>query len=151
MRSQLLLLPVCLLITGGCADSAVKTYPVRGVVVFPDGKPLRQGTVEFELIDREHPNTATAEIQSDGSFELGTFELDDGARAGRHRAVVIADHMIGNSYERPGLIPESSLHPRYRDFRSSRLVFEVKPEINNIIITVDYAAKPEERPDASQQ
>jgi hypothetical protein len=151
MRSLLLLLPAALLISGGCTDSAVKTYPVRGVVVFPDGKPLREGTVEFELIDREKSNTATAEIQPDGSFQLGTFALDDGARVGKHRAVVIADQLIGNGYERPGLIPESQVHPRYREFRTSKLVFEVKPEINNIIITVDYAPEPETAEERSKR
>ena len=125
--------------SGGCSDPDVVTYPVRGIVRFTDGKLLREGTVEFETLRREKPITATGEIGPDGSFVLGTYESDDGAVVGKHRAVVIADYEIGTGYERPWLIPEAPLHPKYRDFRSSGLMFEVKPEDNDIIIEVEYA------------
>jgi hypothetical protein len=123
----------------GCSDSERKTYPVRGIVRFPDGKVLREGSVEFEIIGRKDPITATGVIGPDGSFVLGTYELDDGALAGKHRVVVIADYVIGSGAERPGLIPESTLDPRYRDYRRSGLVHEVKPDTNNIVIEVEYA------------
>ncbi len=61
------------------------------------------------------------------------------ALAGKHRVVVIDDYVIGNGAERPGLIPEPTLHPRYREYRRSGLVFEVKPETNNFVIEVEYA------------
>lgn len=122
----------------GCLDSGRETYPVRGIVRFPDGKVLRDGSVEFEII-REDPITATGVIGPDGSFVLGTHELDDGALAGKHRVVVIADYVIGSGAERPELIPEPTLHPRYRDYRKSGLVLEVKPETNSIVIEVEYA------------
>lgn len=123
----------------GCSDDANKTYPVRGIVRFPDGKVLRDGSIEFEIMGRDEPVTATGMIGPDGSFELGTFELDDGAFAGKHRVVVISDYVIGNGAERPGLIPESALDPRYRDYRRSGLVHEVKPQSNNIVVEVTYA------------
>ena len=128
-----------LAVVSGCSDGNPKTYPVQGEVRFPDGKPLTKGTVEFELLDQEKPITATGEISSDGSFVLGTFELDDGAIAGRHRAVVIADHQIGTGVERPGKVPSPGLHPRYRDFKTSGLEFTVEPGENKIPIEVDYA------------
>ena len=124
--------------TIGCTDSDRRTYPVTGIVRFPDGKVLRDGSVEFEIIGRDDPVTARASIGPDGSFALGTFELDDGALPGKHRVVVFADYMIGNGAERPGLIPEQQLHSKYRDYRRSELVYEVKPETNNIVVEVQY-------------
>ena len=129
----------------GCGDAGKKTYPVHGVVRFPDGKLLRRGTVEFELISRENPSMSTAEIHPDGSFTMGTNDLDDGAVAGTYRAVVIADHRIGNGFERPGLIPPPIVHERYRDFLTSKLQFEVKEETNHFVIDVDYAPKTTEQ------
>jgi hypothetical protein len=123
----------------GCSDSTPNTYPVRGIVRFPDGQLLREGSVEFEIIGRKPPVTATGSIGPDGSFALGTYEADDGALAGKHRVVVIADYVIGNGAERPGLIPPPTLHPKYRSYRTSDLVHEVKPETNNIVIEVEYA------------
>lgn len=127
------------LATAGCSDSTRDTYPVRGIVRFPDGRLLRDGSVEFEIIGRKTPVTATGGIGPDGSFVLGTYEADDGALVGKHRVVVIADYVIGNGAERPGLIPEPELHPKYRSYRTSNLVHEVKPATNNIVIEVDYA------------
>lgn len=123
----------------GCSDPGQRTYAVRGIVRFPDGEVLRDGSVEFEIIGREKPVTATGVIGPDGSFVLGTYELDDGALPGKHRVVVIADYVIGSGAERPGLIPEPTVHARYRDYRSSGLVHEVKPGTNNIVIEVERA------------
>ena len=125
----------------GCSESGRSVYPVSGIVRFPDGQVLRDGTVEFEIVGRNPPVTATGSIGPDGSFVLGTFEASDGALVGKHRVVVIADYVIGSGPERPGLIPESMLHEKYRNFRTSGLVHEVKPEINNIVIEVEYAAE----------
>jgi hypothetical protein len=123
----------------GCTDTAARTYPVRGIVRFPDGKLLRDGSIEFEILGRDDPVTARGIIGPDGSFGLGTFELEDGALVGKHRVVVFADYMIGGGAERPGLIPEQQLDPKFRDYRRSGLVYEVKPELNNIVVEVDYA------------
>ena len=125
----------------GCSSRNPTTHPVHGEVRFPDGRPLTKGSVEFELLDQEMPITATGEISNDGTFVLGTFELDDGAIAGRHRAVVIADHEIGTGVERPGKLPPPTLHPRFRDFKTSGLEFTVEPGENEIIIDVDYAPR----------
>jgi hypothetical protein len=125
----------------GCSGGNPKTHPVRGTVRFPDGKPLTHGTVEFELTDAEKPITATGQIREDGTFVLGTFAPDDGAIAGRHRAVVIADQQIGTGVERPGVLPPSALHPRFRDFKTSGLEFTVEPGENEITIPVEYAPR----------
>jgi hypothetical protein len=127
----------------GCSDPNRETYPVRGIVQFPDGKLLREGTIEFEIMGREQPITATGAIGPDGSFVLGTHSLDDGALAGEHRVVVIADYEIGTGAERPGLIPPPLLHEKYRAFQTSGLVLTVRPETNNLIVKVEYAPQPD--------
>ena len=122
-------------IASGCSEQP-KTYLVHGMVVFPDGKPLTKGTVEFEVTASSKPITATGAIGLDGTFELGTYAAKDGAIVGQHRVVVIADHMIGTGEERPEALPPPVLDPKYHDYKTSGLTFTVKPEVNNILIEV---------------
>jgi hypothetical protein len=126
------------LVLSGC-DSRPETFLVHGMVVYPDGKPLTEGTVEFEALDLKKPITASGEINEDGTFQLGTYEANDGAIAGKHRAAVIANYEIGTGVERPGLIPPPVLDPKFSDFTTSPLEFEVKASPNNILVEVDYA------------
>ncbi len=138
-KSLFLSVGVLIATATGCTDPQSKTYPVRGIVRFTDGKLLRDGLVEFEIMGRKQPTTATGEIRPDGTFVLGTHSLDDGALAGKHRVVVISDYSIGTGAERPGLIPEVQLHRKYRDFNSSGLIHEVQPRTNNFVLEVEYA------------
>ena len=112
------------------------------MVVYPDGKPLTEGTVEFETHHLKKPITASGEINEDGTFQIGTFEANDGAIAGTHRVAVIANFEIGTGVERPGLLPPPMLDPRFSDFKTSTLEFEIKPSPNNILVEVDYAPPP---------
>ena len=137
------LMPLFVLIIAslGCSNGNPRTHRVRGVVRFPDGLPLTSGTIEFEALDQERPVMATSEVAKDGTFELGTFSMDDGAVEGRHRVVVTSSQVIGTGAERPGLIEPSKLHPRFADFNTSGLEFEVKPGKNEFTVTVEYAPK----------
>jgi hypothetical protein len=133
---------VLLLVTAfGCSNGNPKTYDVHGVVSFPDGAPLTKGTIEFESLDTETPLTARSEIAEDGTFELGTFDADDGAVAGRHRVVVVSNHEIGTGAERPDQLERPTLHPRFADFKTSGLEFEVKPDENEFTVAVEYAPR----------
>ena len=140
-RKTMAFVALLFVVASGCFNRNPTTHPVHGEVRFPDGRPLTKGSVEFELLDQEMPITATGEISEDGTFVLGTFELDDGAIAGRHRAAVIADHQIGTGVERPGMLPPPTLHPRFRDFKTSGLEFMVEPGENKIVIEIDYAPR----------
>lgn len=122
----------------GCSGQ-VATYPVRGMVVYPDGKPVTKGSVEFDAIDQKKPITAAGQISPDGTFQLGTYAPNDGAIAGEHRVAVIADYQIGTGIERPDELPPPVLDPKFRDFKTSGLKVTVKPSVNNILIEVDYA------------
>ena len=138
-RPQFLLVMIAIFGLVGCSDTERPIYPVRGIVRFPDGKVLRDGSVEFEIIGVEKPVTATGKVQPDGSFVLGTYQRDDGALVGKHRVVVVSNNNSGSLHERPGFVQESVLHEKYRSYRSSGLTYEVKPETNNFVIEVDYA------------
>ena len=140
-RSMVLVLSILFAMLSGC-DSQPETFLVHGMVVYPDGQPLTEGTVEFETQHGKKPITATGEINEDGTFQIGTFEANDGAIAGTHRVAVIADFQIGTGIERPGLLPPPMLDPRFSDFTTSTLQFEIKPSPNNILVEVDYAPPP---------
>lgn len=134
-RFRILLVTVTLIGHVGC-DSTVRTYPVHGRVIFPNGVPLTFGTIEFESLDVDPPVTASGQIGGDGYFSLGTYALNDGALPGRHRAAVIADVQISNGWERPDRIPEEAVDRRFRDFQTSGLEFEVVEKANNIQVIV---------------
>lgn len=121
----------------GCSQQP-PTYPVHGMVIYPDGKPVTRGTIEFEPVGTTKPMTASGEIRSDGTFRLGTYRLDDGAVAGEHRAAVISDYSIGTGVERPGEIPPAQLGSKFRSVKTSGLKFRVEPRMNNFVIDVDY-------------
>lgn len=122
----------------GCGDGNPPTYSVTGTVKFADGKPLTTGTIEFEAQDHELAITATGEIDSEGRFSLGTFDINDGAIEGRHRVAIISDFQIGNEAERPGLIPKSELDPKYRTFENSGLEKIVTDGTNEFEFVVDH-------------
>lgn len=79
----------------GCGQQGIATYPVRGKVVFSDGEPVKFGRVEF--YHSEHDLTSHGTIQADGSFQLGTYEKQDGAPAGSHEVVVTQLIMPGET------------------------------------------------------
>ena len=110
-------------------------------MAFADGEKLTSGSVEFETIGVKKPVSSTGVITADGTFQLGTFGPNDGVPLGRHRAVVISDFQIGTGHERPGLIPDATLDPRYRDFKTSGLEFEVNSGENTFEILVERASK----------
>ena len=54
----------------GCGPAAPAVYPVAGVVVFPDGTPVKSGTIEFEP------------LSGPTHFTMGGY-VDSLSRAGR--------------------------------------------------------------------
>jgi hypothetical protein len=137
VRLEWFALALCLTLAG-CGEGRLKTYPVSGTIAFADGKPVQSGTVELESI--EHGTTATGTIRQDGSFVLGTFTSDDGAAAGRHRAIVVQliveDGGIAHTIDHG---PPVDL--RYGSYETSDLIVEIRPEDDNEIhLTLDAGA-----------
>lgn len=69
------------LLTMGCGGDGKTTHKVTGTVKFSDGSPLTKGTVVFA----SDMTSAQGGIQSDGSYALGTYGVDDGAPAGSYK------------------------------------------------------------------
>jgi hypothetical protein len=86
---------VILVAVVGCGNPGGTRPPmgkVTGKVIY-DGKPVTTGTITFIPIQGKGGDTgqnAIGDIHSDGSFTLTTFDTDDGAILGQHKAIVIA-------------------------------------------------------------
>ncbi len=74
----------------GCQGKHPGLVPVTGTVTI-DGKPLTMG--EVRILAANH-RPAIGRINPDGSFTLSSFELNDGAPAGKHLATVTAVESI---------------------------------------------------------
>lgn len=111
----------------GCDSNRLETAHVRGTVTL-DGQPYTQGgTVLF------HPEAsgkmATGTIQTDGAFELSTYEAGDGAVVGTHRVSVLsAVPPTDEAAEgQPAALRLSSIPKKYASPERSGLRFEVRP------------------------
>jgi hypothetical protein len=133
--------PLCLLLYllvlscffTGC-DGNPPTYPVSGKVVFPSGSAVRMGTIETK--SRTLGVNARGKIQSDGTFQLTTFEPDDGAVAGVHDCVVV-QLVIGEDLKSPGS-SFGVVDPKHNSYQTSGLTIEVKPDsTNQFVLRVD--------------
>ncbi|MCI0463975.1 MAG: hypothetical protein L0Z62_44140 [Gemmataceae bacterium] len=118
----------------GCGGG--RTFPVRGKVVYRDGKPFPGGLVVFQPVDAGNKHSADGEIQPDGRFELRTFHPGDGVVPGKYRALISPPHPAGDRGDKR--VPRSKLiAPRYLSFDTSGLEFTVKAESNEFTIEVD--------------
>ena len=95
-RARCRWLPAALVAVGlACSGGGgPKTYPVKGTVVTPGGKPWAGGRITFRAVS-DPGLLAAGEIQPDGSFALVTHYLVDGqpktkagAVAGEHAVTV---------------------------------------------------------------
>jgi hypothetical protein len=77
---------------GGCTPSGqVKTYPVKGRVMF-EGKPmLGGGGISLVPLVDQPGKTAGGTIQPDGTYVLGTYKEADGSMAGEFRVVIFQE------------------------------------------------------------
>lgn len=97
-------------------------HPVSGHVKFPDGTPLKKGRIVFQGGD---PNTGSwGLIRPDGSFVLGTADVDDGVPTGSYQVYIanaVTDpppNFAGNFISRP------LIDPKYMDPETSGLTYE---------------------------
>jgi hypothetical protein len=104
-----------------------QAYPVRGKVVLADGTPVRTGRVVFHPRDNPAGIEAFGDIRNDGSFDLTTYQLHDGAVPGAY--VVTIDpftYVKGN----PEILPGNRIPRRYTETETSDLLAEVKAQDN---------------------
>jgi hypothetical protein len=120
-----------LVLVAGCGGKG--TYPVEGKVVYPDGTvatDLAGHSVNFE--SAELKVSATGEVQSDGSFKLGTYENDDGALPGKYRVTVFRPLPVGDEPT-----PRDMIDPKYKSLDTSGLEVTIEPKVNAVTLTVE--------------
>ena len=134
-----LVLFVGIVVAVGCGDNGrVRTYPVSGKVVFPDGKPLPGGNIICIGDSEEVALTARASINDDGTFVLGTYEEDDGATEGKH--LVSIDPPVPENFNPDAGPPPKLIHTRYQHPDTSGLEFTVDPDGPNEV-TLEVSLK----------
>ena len=143
--TQLCVLPVvALLMLGGCSGDS-RVGKVQGMVKL-DGKPVADAGVSFTPIDGGR--SAFGVTAADGSFELTSYEIGDGAQIGNHVVTIMAvDEEVSSKAEElaeeHGSLAEvmspKAMQPKekwrvpepYSDASTSGLEFEVKSgEVN---------------------
>ena len=137
MNVKMLRCLVCLCVIAslaGCASDQVPTWPTTGKVVFADGSPVRTGTIELE--SQAHELSASGRIEEDGTFVLGTYDLDDGAVAGDHAVIVVQfilnDGTVDHTRDHGRKVP-----PIFASYESSGLTTTVaEGQPNELTITL---------------
>jgi hypothetical protein len=124
-------------IGSGC-NSHIATYPVSGTVSFEDGQPVPYGAIEFR--NEQSGLSARAQLDKSGAFALGTFTADDGAPAGKYRAIVTQYFNAPSSTARVRMDEGHQAHDpdadvrvatEVADFSTSPLRAEVSPDSEN--------------------
>ena len=114
----------CLVVLVGCGKTPETLYPVRGTV-FVGESPLDGGTIQFEMLEQGAASgkvyTASAQIQSDGSYALSTFG-EPGAPAGEHRVWVSPNFAampdkLGVDNLRRSTVPKKYMVPTTTDLK----------------------------------
>jgi hypothetical protein len=97
------------------------TFPVSGKVLVGD-RPLARAVVTFHPLDDAKGARAYARTDAEGAFSLSTYEIGDGAPAGRYAVSVLQDADAAAA-------PASAA---YANPKTSGLIVEVKPETNEL-------------------
>ena len=123
----------------GCKSHPAATHPVSGKVVFADGTPLRTGgIILFKPMATEGQPVfdARGTLTADGTFQLSTFEKEDGAVAGKHQVLVRAKR-DADDYLKWGVVPRPVIDPRFEHYETSGLEFTVAEGENDFTIDVE--------------
>jgi hypothetical protein len=122
-----LIVVACL--SNGCGGKSAgeRVYPVQGQV-FYEGKPAAKATV-FLIPVGAAPGAVRphATVEDDGSFQVSTYGLHDGAPAGKYDVTVVWTKPARGDDVGDSLIPT-----RYGDPRTSKLSVEIKEQPNEL-------------------
>src|SRR5262245_36348370 len=126
-------LSAALLITSGCSNGRIKTYPVGGQVLY-NGDPLKGVDIALHPMDPKndtgYPPHATTD--ANGKFTLTTFLKDDGAPAGEFRvAVAFAVEAIDEGSDQ-GKRLSFQVPEKYHRAETSGLTVTIKPGSNDL-------------------
>jgi hypothetical protein len=134
LRALLLLGGALLLATAwGCNSGQKPVYPVKGRLTWEDGSKVTQlsgGMVIFQCDTEEM--SAKASIDEQGAFVLGTYKLDDGAVAGKHKVAIMqpADENAGD-YRALQVVDR-----KYESMETTDLEATIEAKTNEIVLKV---------------
>lgn len=122
-------------LVAGCSSDRLPTYAVQGQAVFPDGSPVRTGSIELKSV--QHGVQARGDIASDGSFQLTTYEENDGAVEGVHQCVLVQLVMVEELTNfKPST--EGVVDPRFGSYTTSDLECRISDsDDNRVKLTVE--------------
>ena len=110
----------------GCGGDKLHVTSVKGKVTF-QGKPLQFGSVLFQPVGKGLP--ARGEIQSDGTFVLGTYSGSDGAVVGKHKVRITCNDTQNPDYKlapgEEGMVGKSLIPEKYTRAETSGLTADV--------------------------
>jgi hypothetical protein len=122
-----MLLAACLL--SGCSDSGrVPTFPAGGIVRFADGQPLSGGSI---ICESPQGLSARGKIDATGKFQLGTYELDDGAVEGKHLVAISPKLSAERERDAAKRTAPAMLDDRYANAQTSGIEIDVKADGEN--------------------
>lgn len=127
-----IILSAVLLALAGCG-SGRKTAYVKGAVLYA-GKPVHGGMLIFGPVGNgKVGEPASATIQEDGSYSLGTYRAGDGAVIGKHRVIFTPPQPKLTDEQRtdPNFEPPP---PEFQNMIPKEAEVEVKPGQNTIDI-----------------
>jgi hypothetical protein len=111
---------VLVVVLTGCGKSKGPEVAEAHGIVTLDGKPVTEG---FVFVTPSKGRMAKGEIQSDGSFVLGTFTNKDGVQVGQHPVTVLPPPAVEGSAPRKG---SETIPAHYGQARSSGLVADIQ-------------------------
>ena len=123
-------------LVSGCGSGNPETFKATGKVTY-NGQPVTNGVVQ--LMPEGGGNSAVGNLQPDGTFQLTTFEKNDGACPGTYKATVQAFPEEGDDSPLTGL-PGMELNPnekppipvKYADATTSDLVVKINKGENKL-------------------
>ena len=101
-------------------DASKPTFPVSGQILLPDGKPAEHALVIFHPIGQPTGQKPRGKVQANGTYQLTTYDADDGAPAGEYQ-VTVELWLPG----RPDEGPSNRLNAKYAKPESSGLTATV--------------------------
>lgn len=130
----LLFVTLSLSVTGCGSDDRIETANVSGLVTY-NGEPLRIGSLLFVPV--AGGPTAEGNIDADGNFTMGTYELEDGAILGQHKVMITAITAPGGTGLPEDVIggdgaPVSVIPDKFGDMEKSGLIIDVKSGDNSV-------------------
>jgi hypothetical protein len=136
MHSRLVSIALLALVVGCSSGNEFPTAKVRGKITYRNN-PVPNGTVLF--VPQGDKPTATGELNSDGTYELTTYEPGDGAVLGPHTIMITAvEEMTDKLPEQRSGTPKALVPVQYTSNSTSGLTAEVNDTDVN---TIDFELK----------